>query len=91
MKTTTLQTSTWNGTTRPLAPATRRRTIGANSTSMIRSLTETWTRVYAGSPSVRYDQTNTMAVQGAAARTDDDAGDVLVGERRPDHTAGTGA
>src|ERR1022692_4571362 len=42
--------------------------MGTNSTSMIRSLTETCTSVYAGSPSVRWLQTNTMAVHGAAAR-----------------------
>src|SRR5450756_2061120 len=33
---------------------------------MMRSLTATWTSVYAGSPSERYDQTNTIAVHGAA-------------------------
>ena len=35
---------------------------------MMRSFTATWTSVYAGSPSARYDHTNTMAVQGAAPR-----------------------
>ena len=35
------------------APLTRKRTMGANNTSMIRSFTETCTRVYAGSPLVR--------------------------------------
>src|SRR5574340_242936 len=33
---------------------------------MIRSFVATWTNVYAGSPSERYDHTNTMAVHGAA-------------------------
>jgi hypothetical protein len=31
----------------------RRMTMGANATSMIRSFSATWTSVYAGSPSVR--------------------------------------
>ena len=34
---------------------------------MIVSLSATWVSVKFGSPSVRFDQTNTMAVQGAAA------------------------
>ena len=53
MKTTTEYSSTWNGTWSEEAPLTRSVTIGANSTSMSRSLTETCTSVYAGSPSVR--------------------------------------
>ena len=42
-----------NGTVNEDAPLIRNFTIGANRTSMIRSFTETCTRVYAGSPSVR--------------------------------------
>ncbi len=45
MKTTTESRSTRNGTVSVLAPVTRKPTIGANSTSMIRSLSETWTSV----------------------------------------------
>ncbi len=67
-KTSTEYSSTLNGTSRSVAPDTRSLTTGANATSMMRSLTETCTRVYAGSPSERYDHTNTIAVHGAAAR-----------------------
>src|SRR5436190_23342132 len=67
MKTTTDVISTFAGTTTCATPQ-RNITIGANATSMMRSFTATWTSVYVGSPSVRYDHTNTMAVQGAAAR-----------------------
>jgi hypothetical protein len=35
---------------------------------MIVSLSATWLSVKFGSPSVRFDQTNTIAVHGAAAR-----------------------
>ena len=42
-------------------------TIGAKATTMIVSLSATWLSVKCGSPSTRFDQTNTMAVQGAAA------------------------
>src|SRR3990172_12364107 len=68
MKKMTEYSRTMNGTVREDAPRTRSVTIGANRTSMIRSLTDTCTRVYAGSPSVRWLHTKTMAVQGAAAR-----------------------
>src|SRR5512141_1356901 len=67
INTTTDVISTLAGTTTCATPH-RNITIGANATSMIKSFTATWTSVYAGSPSVRYDHTNTMAVQGAAAR-----------------------
>src|ERR1035438_4971317 len=67
MNTTTEVISTLAGTTTWATPQ-RNITIGANATSMIKSFTATCTSVYAGSPSVRYDHTNTMAVQGAAAR-----------------------
>ena len=53
MKTSTEYSSTWNGTCSDEAPLTRKRTIGANSTSISRSFTETCTSVYAGSPSDR--------------------------------------
>jgi hypothetical protein len=42
-------------------------TIGANATTMIVSFSATCDRVKCGSPSTRPDQTNTMAVHGAAA------------------------
>jgi multidrug efflux pump subunit AcrB len=42
-------------------------TIGAKATTMIASLSATWLSVKCGSPSVRLLQTNTIAVQGAAA------------------------
>ena len=42
-------------------------TMGAKATTMIRSLSATWLSVKCGSPSTKLDQTNTMAVQGAAA------------------------
>jgi len=45
-----------------------RPTIGAKATTMIASLSATWLSVKCGSPLVRFDQTNTIAVQGAAAR-----------------------
>ena len=35
---------------------------------MMVSLSATWLSVKCGSPLVRFDQTNTIAVQGAAAR-----------------------
>jgi hypothetical protein len=43
-------------------------TIGANANTMIVSLSATWESVKFGSPSVRFDHTNTIAVHGAAAR-----------------------
>jgi hypothetical protein len=43
-------------------------TIGAKANTMIVSLSATCVRVKFGSPSVRFDHTNTIAVQGAAAR-----------------------
>jgi hypothetical protein len=43
-------------------------TIGAKANTMIVSLSATWLSVKFGSPSVRFDHTNTIAVQGAAAR-----------------------
>ena len=42
--------------------------MGAKATTMMVSLSATWDSVKCGSPSTRFDQTNTMAVQGAAAR-----------------------
>src|SRR5512142_2020967 len=48
MKKTTEYSRTTNGTDRDEAPLTRNVTIGAKRTSMIRSLTATWTSVYAG-------------------------------------------
>ena len=42
-------------------------TIGAKATTMIVSLSATWLSVKCGSPPTRFDQTNTIAVQGAAA------------------------
>ena len=42
-------------------------TSGAKATIMMASLSATWDSVKCGSPSTRFDQTNTMAVQGAAA------------------------
>ncbi len=45
MKTTTLSSRTRNGTVSVLAPVTRKPTIGAKSTSMMRSLSDTWTSV----------------------------------------------
>src|ERR1051326_7502104 len=68
MNTTTEYNKTLNGTVSDDAPVTRNWTIGTNATSMMRSFTDTCTSVYAGSPSVRWLQTNTMAVHGAAAR-----------------------
>ena len=44
-----------------------RPTIGAKATTMIVSLSATCDSVKCGSPSTRFDQTNTIAVQGAAA------------------------
>ena len=41
------------GTVKAEAPVTKKPTMGAKSTSIIRSFTETWTSVYAGSPSVK--------------------------------------
>jgi len=43
-------------------------TIGAKANTMMVSLSATWLSVKLGSPSVRLDHTNTIAVQGAAAR-----------------------
>jgi hypothetical protein len=43
-------------------------TIGAKANTMIVSLSATWLSVKFGSPSVRLDHTNTIAVQSAAAR-----------------------
>ena len=40
---------------------------GANATTMIVSFSATCDRVKCGSPSTRFDQTNTIAVHGAAA------------------------
>jgi len=40
---------------------------GAKATTMIVSFSATWLKVKCGSPSTRFDQTKTMAVQGAAA------------------------
>ena len=48
--------------------ASARPTIGAKATTMMESLSATWLSVKCGSPLVRCDHTNTMAVQGAAAR-----------------------
>ena len=45
-----------------------RPTIGAKANTMIVSFSATWVRVKCGSPRVRFDQTNTIAVHGAAAR-----------------------
>ena len=42
-------------------------TIGAKAKTMIVSFSATCYSVKCGSPSTRFDQTNTMAVQGAAA------------------------
>jgi hypothetical protein len=42
-------------------------TSGAKATIMIASLSATCERVKCGSPSTRFDQTKTIAVQGAAA------------------------
>ena len=42
-------------------------TIGAKANTMIVSFSATWLSVKCGSPSTRLDQTNTMAVHGAAA------------------------
>ena len=43
-------------------------TIGAKANTMMASFSATWDSVKCGSPFVRFDQTNTIAVQGAAAR-----------------------
>ena len=42
-------------------------TMGANAKTMIVSLSATWVSVKFGSPLVRFDHTNTIAVHGAAA------------------------
>ena len=42
-------------------------TIGAKANTMMTSLSATWLSVKCGSPSERLLQTNTIAVQGAAA------------------------
>jgi hypothetical protein len=44
-----------------------RATIGVKAKTMIVSLSATWLRVKFGSPPVRFDHTNTIAVHGAAA------------------------
>lgn len=56
------------GTDNDEAPLTSRPTIHTNNTSMIKLFTYTWTNVWAGSPSVRQLQTNTIAVLGAGTR-----------------------
>ena len=56
-----------HGTVIEESPSSRP-TMGAKAKTMIVSLSATWVRVKFGSPSVRFDHTNTMAVQGAAAR-----------------------
>jgi hypothetical protein len=42
--------------------------MGANANTMIVSLSATWLSVKLGSPALNLLQTNTIAVQGAAAR-----------------------
>ncbi len=42
--------------------------MGAKAITMMVSLSATWLKVKCGSPRVRLDHTNTMAVHGAAAR-----------------------
>ena len=42
--------------------------MGAKAITMIASFSATWVKVKCGSPSTKFDHTNTMAVQGAAAR-----------------------
>ena len=63
----TEMTSVSHGTTIDDSPSSRP-TIGAKANTMMVSLSATWLRVKCGSPSHRFDQTNTIAVQGAAAR-----------------------
>ena len=57
----------FQGTVIAESPSSRP-TIGAKAKTMIVSLSATWLSVKCGSPLVRFDQTNTIAVQGAAAR-----------------------
>jgi hypothetical protein len=63
----TESTSVPHGTVMADRPSNRP-TMGAKATTMMASLSATWLNVKCGSPLVRFDQTNTMAVQGAAAR-----------------------
>ena len=67
MNSTTEITSVSHGTVIAESPSSRP-TIGAKATTMMASLSATWLSVKCGSPSQRFDQTNTIAVQGAAAR-----------------------
>jgi hypothetical protein len=64
---TTEISSVSQGTTMADTPSSRP-TIGAKANTMITSLSATWVSVKLGSPFVRLLQTNTIAVQGAAAR-----------------------
>jgi hypothetical protein len=50
-----------------LESPSRNATSGANATTMMLSFSATWDSVNSGSPPVRRLQTNTIAVQGAAA------------------------
>ena len=67
MNSTTERTSVVHGTTIADRPSSSP-TIGAKATTMMLSLSATWLRVKLGSPSDRLLHTNTIAVQGAAAR-----------------------
>ncbi len=67
MNSPTESTSVSHGTTIADRPSSRP-TIGAKANTMIVSLSATWLSVKLGSPSDRLLQTNTIAVQGAAAR-----------------------
>jgi hypothetical protein len=67
MNMTTEMTSVSQGTTIDDKPSSNP-TIGAKAKTMTVSLSATWLRVKCGSPSQRFDQTKTIAVQGAAAR-----------------------
>jgi len=75
MKTTTLASSTPKGTLSVLAPVTSkaddRREQDEHDQVVERDLDQ---RVWAGSPSVRYDQTNTIAVQGRRGQMIEPAG-----------------
>ena len=66
MNSTTDNASVSHGTTMEEMPSSRP-TMGAKATSMMVSLSATWERVNSASPSTRFDHTNTIAVQGAAA------------------------
>src|SRR5665648_138151 len=57
----------FHGTATPLTP-NKNATIGVNATSIIKSFVATCTTVYAGFPLVKWLQTNTIAVHGAAPR-----------------------